>query len=238
MSQSYRFDLRILEDWKQTVEVEPEEMTPTGPYSCWEICVMHPVELRKYWMDLKRLETHWRIRVYYKDIRTGHRFMKAIHPTNLDDVDEAKFLALKHLTRYFEEQLALYNAVCIIHLGRKHTEVCDCDDSDHSQHLETEQRPLMGYDGMGFARKAEKVEGEELCEQCLGTMDLEAFLKWGLCPYCRSPLPHSEEEYYHMVEKGRADFQKEYKKTREELQEHEYRPERGLDAVQQPRHDS
>lgn len=229
MSQSYRFECRILKEWVHTVDVTDEEMTPTGPFPCWEMVVMHPVELRKYTVDLKKLQTHWRMRVFYKDIRTGHRFMKALFPTDVGDVEEAKYLAIKHLNRYFEEQLALYNAVCIIHLGRKHTVVCDCDNMDHSQHLETEQRPLMAYDGMGFARGAKKnphkVPEEELCEQCLGTMDVEAFLKWGLCPYCRTPLPHNEEEYNFLIEKGREDFQKEYRESR------------GLDAVLTSRND-
>jgi hypothetical protein len=137
------WELRVLKDWYQTKKIIEGEETPVGPFNCWECEVLHPVELRRYKVDLKQLETHWRMRVFFKNIRTGHRFMKAVHPVDLGNAQEAQFLALKFLKRYFEEQLALYNAVCIIHIGRKHTGGCEaCDESDHSQHLDTEQSAM------------------------------------------------------------------------------------------------
>ncbi len=211
------FDLRILEDWKQVVAIEEDEMTPVGPFPQWRCVVHHPVELRKYHVDIKQLETHWRMRVFYKSIREGHRFMKALFPYNLKDLEEVKFLAIKHLKRYFEEQLALYNAICIIHMGRKYTEVCECHESDHSQHLAEEQQPLLPYDGIAFRRGehiAKNKEGKDLCKQCLGDMDIEAYLKFNLCPWCQTPLPETEEEYKELLEKSKEDYHEEWMHAR------------------------
>jgi len=206
-------DLRVLVDWEEKVTVADEEMTPVGPFSKWECVIMHPVEMRRYHVDLKKLESHWRMRVFYKDIRSGHRFMRAIFPTEPHDVNEAKFLAMKHLNRYFEEQLAMYNAICILHLGQKFTEVCDCDDSDHSQHLENYTQPLLPYDGVGFPYRARKVENEgDLCDMCLGETDIEAYMHNDVCPWCRTALPKTEEEFRTLEKLQGTDFYAEFRK--------------------------
>jgi hypothetical protein len=124
--------------------------------------------------------------------------MKAIHPIRYHDEDEAKFLAIKFLERYFEEQLALYNAICIVHAGRKHTEVCDCEKSDHSQHLATEQQPIEGYEGAILERSG----GVEI--------DIEKYMKYDMCPYCYSPLPDCEEAYEKILKKRHENYYQEY----------------------------
>lgn len=225
------FDLVILRDWEKTASEEDwahEEGIakdavdrPSGPYEAWEMLVVHPIEQRNYGVDLKFLGSHWRMRVYYKSIRDGLRFVKALFPSGEDEtVEEAQFIALKYLHRYFQEQLAMYNAVCILHLGNKYTEICDCDDKDHSQHLEHAFKPLMPYDGQYFRRWKAKlpargnklmlragsktadrmvkdgIADKELCEWCVGDIDLEAYIKYGLCPVCRAHIPHPDDVLY------------------------------------------
>jgi hypothetical protein len=204
-------DIYIIQDWEQTVSVEPDQVTAVGPFNKWEIIVGHPIEQRQYTIDLKQLDTHWRMRVFWSSIREGHRWMKALHPTNQYDVKEAKFLAMKHLNRYFEEQLALYNAVCIIHMGQKYSDECNCNDCDHSQHLRTEQQPLLEYAGGGMPRRFEKLNEDEVCDMCIGKVDIERYLKHNLCPYCFTVLPKSFEEYEEIVGKMGEDFKEEYK---------------------------
>lgn len=202
-------DIIVLEDWKHVVEVEDGEETTAGPYNKWDCVVLHPVELRQYFIDLKKVNTHYRMRVFYRDIRSGHRWMKAIHA---GDVGEAQFIAMKHVNRYFEEQLALYNAVCVIHMGRKYSDICDCDDCDHSQHLYSEQQPLVAYSGVSVPlRKAQVQESGDICDLCAGKIDLEAYLKHNLCPYCNVALPKSLEEYEAVMGKLAEDYAEEYK---------------------------
>jgi uncharacterized CHY-type Zn-finger protein len=206
-------DLRILHEWEQTKLVEEKDVTPVGPFNVWECTIMHPIEMRRYHIDLKKLETHWRMRVYYRSIREGHRFMRAIFPSNPDDAKEAQFLAMKFLNRYFEEQLAMYNAICILHVGQKFTELCDCDDSDHSQHLENNMQPLMPYDGVGFPYRARKVENKgDLCNMCLGESDIEAYMHSDVCPWCRTELPKTEKEFRNLEKLIGSDFYAEYRK--------------------------
>ncbi len=205
-------DILVIEDWEQVVKVEDDEVTHIGPYNKWEIRVGHPIEQRVYTVDLKQLNTHWRMRVFWNQIRVGHRWMKSIHPTNMYDEKEAQFLAMKHLNRYFEEQLALYNAVCIIHMGQKYSDACDCDDCDHSQHLLTEQQPLIEYSASLMALRCERVaEKGDVCDKCLGKVDIEKYLKHNLCPYCYCILPKTFEEYDAIQEKMGEDFREEYK---------------------------
>lgn len=206
-------DIRVLEDWEQTKFVEAHEVTPVGPFNTWECLVMHPIEMRRYHVDLKKLETHYRMRVYYKTIREGHRFMKSIMPANPEDEKEAQFIAMKFLNRYFEEQLAMYNAICILHVGQKHTEVCECGESDHSQHLENNMQPLMPYDGVGFPHREVRVEKEgDLCNMCLGKSDIEAYMHSDVCPWCRTELPKTEEEFRNLEDRIGSDFYAEYRK--------------------------
>lgn len=222
------FDMIILQDWTKTASeenwadedgIEPNAADRhAGPYECWEMVVVHPIEQRNYGVDLKFLGGHWRMRVYYKSIREGLRFVKAIHPSTQDDGEndeeqQAKFIALKYLHRYFQEQLAMYNAICVLHLGQKYTEVCDCEDKDHSQHMKDEFKPLEPYDGTYLRRtpvtaeklpskrvnvimERGKIEEDEMCEWCLGDIDLEAMIRYGLCPTCRSRIPHPDEVVY------------------------------------------
>lgn len=204
-------DLYVIEDWEQVIKIEDGEETPTGPFNKWEKTVGHPIEQRMYKVDLKKLDTHWRMRVFWNTIRDGHRWMKAIHPSDHHDADEAMFIADKHLHRYFEEQLALYNAVCIIHLGQKFSDECGCDDCDHSQHLRTEQQPLLPYAGADFPRRCQLVEKEgDICDMCAGKIDIEAYIKANLCPYCKEPIPKSQEEYDAALEKRGVEFKQEY----------------------------
>lgn len=197
-------DLIVEQEWTHVTKVEEGEETAIGPFNKWECVVFHPVELRHYTVDLKKLEGHWRMRVFWRNIRTGHRFMKALFPFGMDDPQEAQFLAMKHLNRYFEEQLAMYNAVCVLHLGRKFSDICTCDDKDHSQHLYSEQQPLKAYDGLGLRKKKTDILVEEtgsmdpysdpdLCAFCAGSVDIEAFIKHNLCTLCGVPLPTPEE---------------------------------------------
>lgn len=212
------FDLVILEDWIQVVSEEdwadeegitedPADRT-SGPYEQWQKRIVHPIEQRTYNVDLKNLGEHWRMRVYYKSIRDGLRFVKALFPSE-SDLGEAKFLADKYVHRYFQEQLAMYNAVCILHLGERYTTICECDDKDHSQHLKDEFKPLEPYDGSYVRKKMDRLpsqrvnkimhEGlteEDMCEWCLGNIDIEAMIKYGLCPVCRAHIPHPDAVVY------------------------------------------
>lgn len=166
-----------------------------GPvYPKWECEVLHPIEGKKYIVELKKLETHWRMRVFFNTIRQGHRFMKSLFPDNHDSVEEVQFVAIKHLELYFEEQLAMYNAICILHIGRKYSDACDCDDTDHAQHLEEWQQPVVPY------------EGHDL------EVNIEAYLEYNLCPWCRSILPQTDEELEWLREKGQQDFYQEFRR--------------------------
>jgi hypothetical protein len=219
------FDLIVLQNWTKTAAEEtwgneegiPEDAKdrPAGPYECWEMVVVHPIEQRNYGVDLKFLGSHWRMRVYYKSLRDGLRFTKAIFPdatgTKEEQEQEAKFVALKYLHRYFQEQLAMYNAICVLHLGQKYTEVCDCE-ADHSQHMKDEFKPLQPYDGTYLRRKPaaerlpskranvlmdkERMDEDDMCEWCVGDIDIEAFIRYGLCPVCRASIPHPHDVVY------------------------------------------
>ncbi len=41
-------------------------------------------------------------------------------------------------------------------------------------------------------------------------MDIEAYLKFNMCPWCRTPLPTTQEEYDELVQKAKENIHEEW----------------------------